>query len=193
MPLLKIRSRVVLRRLVDQPLSTVLLLAFQFVASLIAQLVKNPPAMRRPQFDSWVWKIRWRRDRLPTPVFLGFPCGSAGKESTCNAGDLGLIPGLGWSSGGGKDYPLQNSGLENSMDCTVHGVTKSWTQLSDFHFHFQFVSYDLITLCIKVTLCIWQLLTKVFLSLFNMKIIVVKSVLQRYSRIKWINVANCII
>ena len=84
-----------LRRLVDQPLSTVLLLAFQFVASLIAQLVKNPPAMRRTQFDSWVWKIPWRRDRLPTPVFLGFPCGSAGKESTCNAGDLGSIPGLG--------------------------------------------------------------------------------------------------
>ena len=131
MPLLKIRSRVVLRRLVDQPLSTVLLLAFQFVASLIAQLVKNPPAMRRTQFDSWVWKIPWRRDRLPTPVFLGFPCGSAGKESTCNAGDLGSIPGLGWSSGGGKDYPLQNSGLENSMDCTIHGVTKSWTHLSD--------------------------------------------------------------
>ena len=56
-------------------------------------------------------------ERLPTPVFLDFPCGSAGKESTCNAGDLGLIPGLGRSPGEGKGYPLQHSGLENSMDC----------------------------------------------------------------------------
>ena len=63
-----------------------------------------------------------------------FPHGSAGKESTCNVGDLGSIPGLGISSGEGKDYPLQNSDLENSMDCIGHGVTKSWTRLSDFHF-----------------------------------------------------------
>ena len=62
--------------------------------------------------------------------------GSAGKESACNAGDLGSIPGLGRSPGEGKGYPLQYSGLENSMDCIVHGVTKSWTWLSDFHFHF---------------------------------------------------------
>ena len=48
---------------------------------------------------------------------LGFPCDSAGKESTCNAGDLGLIPGLGRSPGEGKGYPLLYSGLENSMDC----------------------------------------------------------------------------
>ena len=64
----------------------------------------------------------------------GFPGSSAGKESTCNAGDLGSIPGLGRSPGEGKGYPLQYSGLENSMDCIVHGVTKSWTRLSDFHF-----------------------------------------------------------
>ena len=80
---------------------------------------------RRPQFNSWVRKIRWRRDRLPTPVFLDFPCGSAGKESTCNAEDLGLIPGLGRSPGEGKVYPLQYSGLENSMDSIVRGVSKS--------------------------------------------------------------------
>ena len=49
----------------------------------------------RPRFDSWVGKICWRRDRLPTPGFLGFPCGSAGQESACNAGDPGLIPGYG--------------------------------------------------------------------------------------------------
>ena len=65
---------------------------------------------------------------------LGFPCDSAGKESACNAGDLGLVPGLGRSPGEGKGYPLQYSGLENSMDSIVHGVTKSWTQLSNFHF-----------------------------------------------------------
>ena len=57
-------------------------------------------------------------------VILGFPCDSTGKESTCNAGDLSLIPGLGRSLREVKGYPLQYSGLENSMDCVVHGVTK---------------------------------------------------------------------
>ena len=65
-----------------------------------------------------------------------FTCGSAGKESACNAEDRGSIPGLGRSPGEGKGYPLRYSGLENSMDCIVNGVTKSQTQLSDFHFHF---------------------------------------------------------
>ena len=75
-------------------------------------------------------------DWLPTPVFLGFPCRSAGKESACNVGDLGLIPGLGRSLGERKGsilavfYPLQY---------TVHGVAKSWTWLSDFHFHFLYL------------------------------------------------------
>ena len=74
----------------------------------MAQLVKNPPVKKKK------------------------------KESTCNAGDLGSIPGLERSFGGGKDYPLQYSGLENSMECiVVHRVAKSRTQLSDFHFHFQ--------------------------------------------------------
>ena len=54
-------------------------------ASLVTQLIKNQPTMR----ETWVGKIHWRRERLPTPVFLGFPCGSAGKESACNEGDLG--------------------------------------------------------------------------------------------------------
>ena len=65
---------------------------------------------------------------------MGFPGGSAGKESTCNAGDLGSIPGLGRFPEEGKGYPLQYSGLENSMDCVAHGVAKSRTRLSDFHF-----------------------------------------------------------
>ena len=63
----------------------------------------------------------------------GFPCGSAGEQSTCNARDLGLIPELGRSPGERKSHPLQYLGLENSMDCIVHGIAKSWTQLSDFH------------------------------------------------------------
>ena len=68
-----------------------------------------------------------------TNSLLSFPCGSAGKESTCNAGDLGSIPGLGRSPGEGKGYPLQSSGLENSMDY-IHGVAKSQTWQSNFHF-----------------------------------------------------------
>ena len=72
---------------------------------------------------------------LDLHMCLGFPCGSAGKDSACNAGDLGSVPGLGKSPGEGKGYPLQHSGLENSMDCIVHGVAKSRTRLSDFHFH----------------------------------------------------------
>ena len=65
---------------------------------------------------------------------LGFPSGSAGKESACTAGDLGSIPGLGTSPREGIGYPLWYSGLENSLDCIEHGVTKSQTRLSDFHF-----------------------------------------------------------
>ena len=78
-------------------------------ASFIAQLVKNPPAVQENPLDSWVGKIHWRRNRLPTLVFLGFPCGSAGKESTRNAGDLGSIPRLRRSAGEGIGYQLQYS------------------------------------------------------------------------------------
>jgi len=69
---------------------------------------------RRPWFDSWVGKIRWRRDSQPTPVFLGFPGGSAGKKSAHNTGDRSSISGLARSPGEGKGYPLQYSSLENS-------------------------------------------------------------------------------
>ena len=65
---------------------------------------------------------------------MGFPHSSVGKDYICNAGDPGSIPGLGRSSGEGIGYPLQYSGLENSMDCIVHGVAKSQTQLSDLQF-----------------------------------------------------------
>ena len=70
------------------------------------------------------WDICWH---------IYIPDSSAGKESACNAGDLGLIPGLGRSPGEGKGYPLQYSGLENSMDCIVYRVAESRTRLSDFH------------------------------------------------------------
>ena len=62
-----------------------------------------------------------------------FPCSSVGEKSACNAGNPGTIPGSGRSPEEGIGYPLQYSGLENSMDCTVDGITKSQTQLSDFH------------------------------------------------------------
>ena len=65
---------------------------------------------------------------------MGFPDSSVVKESACNTGDPSLIPGLGRFPGERIGYPLQYSGLENFMDRIVHGVAKSWTQLSDFHF-----------------------------------------------------------
>ena len=72
-------------------------------------------------------------------LYQGFPGGSTGKESACNAGDLGLIPGLGRSPGEGKGYPHQYPGLENSLDCIVLEVAKSRTRLSYLHFHFVFI------------------------------------------------------
>ena len=97
------------------------------MASLVAQLVKNPPAMQ----ETPVWfldrEVPLERDRLPTPVFFGFPGGSHGEKSSRNIRDLGSIPQLGRFPGEGKGNPLQYSGLD--------GVAKSWTRLSDFHFH----------------------------------------------------------
>ena len=84
-------------------------------ACFIAQLVKNLPAVWEAKFDSWVGKMPMRRDRLPTPVFFGFPGGSSSKETACNVGDLGSISGLGRSPGEMNSYPLQYSGLENSL------------------------------------------------------------------------------
>ena len=78
-----------------------------------------------------------KKGRLATPAFSGFPGGSADKESTGNVGDLGSIPELGRSPGEGNGYPLQYSGLENSMDCIVHGAAKSRTWLSDFQFSYK--------------------------------------------------------
>ena len=66
---------------------------------------------------------------------LGFSHSSVGKESACDTEDPSSIPGSGKSTGEGNGYPLQYSGLENFMDCVVHGVAESWTQRIDFHFH----------------------------------------------------------
>ena len=93
---------------------------------LIAQLVKNPPAIQETLVQ-FLGQEDLLKDSLPAPIFLGFSCGSAGKESACKAGDLSLIPGLGRSPGEGKGYPFQYSGLENSTDCKVHVVAKSQT------------------------------------------------------------------
>ena len=93
-------------------------------ASLIAQLVKNPPAMQETPVQFLVRNICWKRDRLPTPVFLDFPCG---KESAHNTGDLSSIPRLGRFPGEEKGYPLQNiwviggtSGKEPACQCRRH-------------------------------------------------------------------------
>ena len=90
--------------------------------------------------------LRNNWETITLRIYQGFPGGSAGKESTCNAGDLGLIPGLGRSPGERNGSPLQYSGLENSMDRTVHGVTESRTRLSNFYFHFQ--GYLLVTVVV---------------------------------------------
>ena len=80
------------------------------------------------------WEDLLEKGKATHSSILGFPCGSGGKESTCNAGDLGSISGLGRSPGEGKGYLLQYSGLENSMDCIVLEVAKSQTQRGSFHF-----------------------------------------------------------
>ena len=89
------------------------------------------PGGSRAMSRLWAWQ-----GKKSSGCFLmfGLPGGSAGKESACSVGDLGSIPGLGRSPGEGNGYPLPYSGLENSMDCIVHGVAKSRTRPSDFHF-----------------------------------------------------------
>ena len=102
------------------------------VASLVAQLEENLPAIQEILVQFLGQEISWRRDRLSIPVFMGFPGGSKDKESSSNAGNLGSIPGLGRSSGGGHGNPCQYSCLDKVVDrgawwATVHGVAKSQT------------------------------------------------------------------
>ena len=77
--------------------------------------------------ENWEGKQMAKKKKEWSSSFMGFPGGSAGKESVCNVGDLGLIPGWGRSPGERKGHPFQYSGLENSMDCIVHGVAESDT------------------------------------------------------------------
>ena len=97
----------------------------------------------------------------------GFPGASASKESDRNAGALGLILGLGSFPGEGKCYPLQYSGLENSMNCIVHGVAKSWTWLSDFHFDFSCWFHVYLQLWYLLGLIPWSLHSVLFHILFQ--------------------------
>ena len=97
---------------------------FHFIGSSAA---KESLQCRKPQLDSWVGKIPWRRDRIPTSVFMVFTLGSDRKEFICNLGDLGSIPGSGWSTGGGMRIPMDRG----DWQAIVHGVTKSQTWLSD--------------------------------------------------------------
>ena len=119
---------------------------------------KIPPPYMQIQLDStisymeiciYTIHISTYTDCAVLCCLLGFPDSSVGKESACNAGDPSLIPGSGRSPGEGKRYPLQYSGLENSMDCIVHGVAKSQTRLRDFHFQFHGVYYR------KTSICQW--------------------------------------
>ena len=113
------------------------------IYSLITQLVKNSPTVD-PSSIPESGKIPWRRDRLPTPVFFGFPCGLAGKESAHKVGDLGSIPGLGRSPGEEKSYPLLFSGLENSMDNPWGRKESDTTEQLSLSFHIYFISIYLL-------------------------------------------------
>ena len=98
----------VLEKTLESPLNS------KEIKELIQQEINPEYSLEGRWFDSWVRKIHWRKDRLPTLVFLGFPGGSDGKKSAYNAGDLGSIPELGRPPGGGHGNPLQYSCLENS-------------------------------------------------------------------------------
>ena len=94
---------------------------------------KNPLAMQETPGQFLGWEDPLEKGWATHSSILGLPCGLAGKESICNAEDMGSTPGMGKAPAEGKSYPFQYSCLENSMDCIVHGVTKSWTWLTHFH------------------------------------------------------------
>ena len=104
---------------------------------MIAQLVKNVPAMQETLVPFLGWEDPLARGYATYSSILGLPLWPVGKESTYNVGDLGLTPVLERSSGEGKDYPLLYSGLENSMGCVVHGVAKRRARLINFQFHWE--------------------------------------------------------
>ena len=93
----------------------------------MAQLVKNLPTM----WETWVQSLDWEdpleKGTATHSSIFGLPLWLSCKESACNVEDLGSIPGLGRSPGEVKVYPLQYSGLENSVDCTLPGVANNGT------------------------------------------------------------------
>ena len=107
--------------------------------SISASAARLPPPTCKTDFKITVYYKSNAYQLKNVCNIWGFPCGSAGKESACKAGDLGSIPGLGRSPGEGKGYPLQYSGLQNFMDCIVHGVAESQTQLSNLYFHLKHI------------------------------------------------------
>ena len=144
--------------------------------SLIAQLVKNLPAMQETLVQLLSQEDLLEKGQATHSSILGFPCGSAGKESTCNVGDLGSIPGLGKSLGEGKGSPLQYPGLENSMDCIFCGVSKSRIQLNDFHFtslhipsyvRFKSFTHFLIVICLYYWV-LWVTYFTVFYQIYGL-------------------------
>ena len=101
-------------------------------------MVKNPPAVQETRVRPLGWDDALGKETATYSSILasGFSGGSDAKESACNVEDLSSIPGLGRCPGEGNGYPLQYSRLENSVDrgawqATFHGVTRSWTRLSD--------------------------------------------------------------
>ena len=112
--------------------------------------------------SSGEWRVSWpeRRNKVSDPIKDVLLSAQLVKESACNAGDLGSIPGLGRFPGAGKGYPLQYSGLENSMDCIVHGVAKSWIQRSNVY-SIHSLSIKLlgdIIFCLVLFICLLKLL-----------------------------------
>ena len=101
------------------------------LTSLVAQMVKNLPTMQETWVHSLGWEDPLEKGKATHSSILGLPLWSAGKESACNAGDLGSFPGLGRSPGEGNSYPLQCSGLENPMDYpSGHKESDTVVQLS---------------------------------------------------------------
>ena len=125
---------------------------------------------RRPQFNSLFKKNPWRKDRVPTPGFLGYPGGSDGKESTYNVGDLGSIPGLRRCPGGGHGNPLQYSCMENTLDreawwAMTHGIARvrhDWVTKHITHTSGKFKAYNAES--VNFQEIIWQ---KVILKFYN--------------------------
>ena len=107
----------------------------------MAQLVKNLPTMEETPVLFLGWEDPLQKGQATHSSILGFPGGSAGKESAYNEGDLDSIPGLGSSQGEGKGNSLQYSSLENSMNCIIYGIAKSRTRLSNLHFQARLILF----------------------------------------------------